>query len=391
MSLGVHSSALLSNFDTYMTITFLTNVPCNTIDFISNKGNKLPRIKINKDRIANRYDNIGIIVLKPHIDKITFGFTPTQEFINSYNPAISEAEYKKYIKGSLFGEATYSTANGLIEGVSLVTNVPFMKQPYSNYNINIRYKPKGASDSVFIQIDPKEENSERPFMRFDMNPSRFNKKAMAEFREFIEETLGMPGGYVTYDDVIASAPVYRADVAVDILGARPSDLEIYVMVNKKLVTSKSHTYNSPSGRIQTLYPKVKKGKSSSEYLYDKRQELIDTNQPLIYGDFLHTRYECRIGKTTFHKLAKTTNRCGRISARALDIHRFAKMGHVQRYFIRIALDRTLDKAIEMTPHKLQAKYKKAYDDSLHNIWDAKNLWSYWKNTVSNSGFFPLNK
>lgn len=381
-------------------ITITANVPCNTIGFLPNKDNKLHKIKLVSKRIADRYVDIGIIVLKPIIDKITFGFTPTQEFIDKYNPAISEAEYKKYIKGTLFGDAAYNTANSLIEGVSMVSNVPFMKKPYKSYNVNIHYKPPSASDSIFIQIDPKssydsktqkEIKSKLAFMRFDMNPSRFSEKAMAEFRLFMEELLAMPGGYVPYDDVIANAPIYRADVAVDILGARPYDLEIKSMANKKPAAHKSLTFNNATGRMETIYTKVKKGKSSTEYLYDKRREQLDAKKEPIYGDFLHSRYECNMQKTTFQKLAKTTNRCVRISIRALDNTKFAKRGYVERLFIRYALDRTLDKALEMIPPKLQPKFQNAYNDSIHNIWDAKKLWSYWKDTVSNSGFFPLNK
>lgn len=274
-----------------------------------------------------------------------------------------------------------------LNGLSLVENVPFLKKPWANYKINLRYRPNGADNAILIQVAPKNPDSNLSFMRFVMNPSQYDKADFQAFRAFIEELLVCPDACVSYDDFLVWSKVYRADVAVDILGARPSDLEIIPLVSGKPAAKKKHIYKSATGRTETVYPGAKKAKSSDTYIYDKRKEQEEAGNPPIYGDFLHSRFECRISKTTFFKLAGCTNRCGRVSVRALDPKIFAKEHYTRQLFIRYALERSLQKALAVIPTKYQPKFLKAYNGTMRDIWDAKYLWGFWKDTVKTSGFF----
>lgn len=364
-----------------MSISIKVKIPCNQIGFPSNKGKK-PTILIEKRRIAVRYDDIGITILKPDIDHIAFGFSITPELLKKYKSNESIAAFESHIAATLF-----HGAKAQVNGLSLVENVPLLKKPWANYKINLRYRPNGADNAILIQVAPKNPDSNLSFMRFVMNPSQYDKANFQAFRAFIEELLVCPDACISYDDFLVWSKVYRADVAVDILGARPSDLEIIPLVNGKPAAKKKHIYKSTTGRTETVYPGAKKAKSSDTYIYDKRKEQEDAGNPPIYGDFLHSRFECRISKTTFFKLAGCTNRCGRVSVRALDPKIFAKEHYTRQLFIRYALERSLQKALAVIPAQYQPKFLKAYNGTMRDIWDAKYLWGFWKDTVKTSGFF----
>lgn len=366
-----------------MAITFNLSIPCNTVDFLTNKGKTVSKLKIESKKIAVRYDEEGIIVLRPIIDRLTFGFSPSQAFFNKHGIAESVEEYKESLAKSLYHSAMVDSK---ASGLSQVTNVPFNKPPWKSYNINLRYKPPSSTEKILIQLKPKSEKS--AFMRFDMNPAKLGHKAISEFKAFIEELFVIPGHTLTCDDITAWAAVYRADVAIDILGARPAELEIQTIVGKKPVYYKNHTYNSASGRTETIYPKAKKGKTSPTYIYDKRKELVEANKEPAYGDFLHSRYEFRVQKTSFAKLTKIKNRCGRIGVKALNGKKFHKLHYTQQLFVKYALERqVLEKALTVIPDEFKAKYKAAYDNSMRSIWDAKKIWSFWPDTMKLTGLF----
>lgn len=363
-----------------MSIFIATKIPCNTVEFFSNKEKKPPKITLNSQRVAYRYPDIGIIVLKPDMDRLTFGFSPTQDLLNEYAPGEDLGEYKEYIKKALWGSASYEADNlTLAKGI-------FTKPPYSLYNVNIRYTPPGAPDGILIQIDPKKPN--RAFMRFDMNPSKLQPKHFLAFQAFLKEAvLSTPSGAIPYQTFIDLAPVYRADIAVDILGGRPEEMEIITLAGKKPSQQKKHLYVSKTGRKETVYLKAKAGKPSNEYVYDKRTEQLEAGLEPIYGDFLHSRFECRMQKTTFAKLAKTHNRCQRVSIRVLNYLKYKKIGYVDRLFINHALARDLQKALALVPAKMKPKHLQSYNKAMCNVWDADGLWLHWKDTVQKSALF----
>jgi len=365
-----------------MTIPFKKKVTCNTIDFLYNKEKSPPTMKIDSRKIAATYDELGIVILKPIIDKLTFGFSPTEQFLEQYDPTQSLEGYKKKIAAYLYGDAAVNTA-----GMSKVTGIPFMKSPY---NSNLRYQPPSSpTEGIIIQVSPKKPESNLDFIKFNMNPSRFNDKALSEFRLFIEEIFQIVGKHLSYEAWMMWTKIYHMDVAIDILGARPSDLVAHVLKGGKPFPCKSHSYNSSTGRIETLYLNAKAGKSSSKKIYDKRVEQIEAGKDPVYGDCLHSRYESSVKKTAFYKIAGIQNPCSKISVKAVDYKKFKKLKHGLRLFIHKAIDRTLEKALEKVPAKHKPKYKQAYNDILHNIWDAEKIWeSHWKNAVKSSGMFP---
>ena len=330
-------------------------MPCNTIGFTYNKG-KIPEIIVDTKKVVKKYREIGIIVLKPIIDRLSFTVSPSKEFFSCYGATAEVEEFKKYVSGDLFNRASTG-----YEGLALISGVTFNKPPYRHYNLNLRLTV-GEGASVFIQASPK--SAKYAFLRFDYNPSRFNDQGLAKFRAFVEDIFEASGVHIPYDEVLAWADISRLDIAVDILGARPSDMEIMVMTKAGPIPQKSQSFASKTGRMETIYPKLKKDGSNREYVYDKRQELIDNGHEPLYGEFLHSRFECRIQKTKLNKLLKVHNRCDKVSIRVLDYKKFFKLHHTYKLFIRYALARrSVQKALDVVPSQLRPKYEKSYGGS----------------------------
>lgn len=353
---------------------------CNDIHFLLNKGGKPSTVKIESKRIAYKYPDIGIIVLKPIIDRIIFGFTPTPDFLKQFDPGTDISEYLSVIKANAVGDAKSNE-----DGLSYLEGVPFKKPPYSNYNVNLRFQPDGVSDHVIIQIDPKKPS--HPYIKIDLNPNRIDQAGMASFRKRFMSLLITEAMHFKYVDVLRWSKIYRTDVAIDILGVRPCDLEIFHMVNGKPSPEKSHQYESKTGRPETIYPQVKPGKSSTEYVYDRRQKQLDKGWTPDFRDFLHSRYECRMGQTTFYKLMNAKNRAVRISINALDIRGLWKMKTEHVLFTRYALDRNLEKVLELVPLQLQPEYKAIFKSNTYEIWQPKKIWAGWEDGLRHSGLF----
>ncbi|MCB9978289.1 MAG: hypothetical protein H6862_01615 [Rhodospirillales bacterium] len=369
-----------------MSLMISKKVSCNTIGFSTNKGAKPETISIPANRIAIKYPDIGIVILRPAIDRLSFGFAPDQKLLDKYKSPYDLDEYKAYIYKSLAGDGFHTGSTGL----SYIAEGNFKKPPLSLYNVNLSFKPCPNSEPVLIQVGPKKGGYD--FMRFDMNPNRITPKGMKNFWELMETATVMPGFTVSHEDFLIWSRIHKGEICVDILGLRPAEAEITPRKYGGPHKAKSHIYKSAtSGRIETIYPKAAMFKSSTERLYDKRQERIDQGHQPLYGDILHTRYESVFSKTTFFQLAGIKNRCNRVAIRALDYTKLPKMNFVHHLFIRHALARTLDKALEIIPDDLKAEYIACYADTMVKIWDSKAIWSFWPDTLKSSGLFPAKK
>ena len=360
-----------------MPLKILTHHPVNAMSFSTNKVEKQV-LKIDNDKVAISYKDLGIVILNPIMDRLTFGFSPTKEFMAEYDPAQTVEDLEQYLRTDLYHRASLKSDN-----LSLLEKVSFLKPPYSSYKINVKYTPTGAASHVLIQVSPKQPKNQ--FFRFDMNPSKFNQAQMAEFQSFIEDLLST-GSPVPFDAVKERSYIHRVDVAVDILGARPADMDVIPLVEGKPAKKKSHVYKSASGRQETVYPGSTIGEAGKSYIYDKQKELAEKNSPPMFGDFLHSRYEIRCEKQKFATLATMNNRLNRVSVNALHLGEYEKLHYTQQLFIRYVLDRTLEKGLVMIPAKFRPRFLKAYEKCTRKIWDAPLLWSLWKTRVAKTGF-----
>lgn len=369
-----------------MSLTINSKYLCNAVGFLSNKGEKPKKILLDVRNVSDKYPDIGIVVLKPSIDRITFGFSPTVDFLKYFkqDPADLD-EYKKVIANSLYQD---SKVGEEVTGVAPRKDISFKKVPYCYYKSHLTFRPKGCSERVKMRLDPKKDNSKLPFIVFDMKVNRFDAKAMKGFKAFIEELLAFPDQTVSFEEFLRWSDISSLEVCVEILGARTHDLEVLSMTDNKYVPAKSQKYKSQTGRTQTVYPKIKKT-GGSDQLYDKHKEQLENEQKPIYGDFHHVRFEGRVKKTKFYKLGNLKNRCGRVAIRALNMKKFSKLKHTEKLFVRLAIEQTLDKALELIPENLKAKYTAKYHSLLCDIWHPKKLWMGWQDTLKSSGLYPF--
>lgn len=176
--------------DDDMGLTVSSYIFCNTVGFPTNKGQepeiKIEKIKIDGNKVANKYPDIGVNLLKPTIDRITFGFYLDEAFLAKFDPSEDLADYKKKIQSDLFSSAK-AHADSLYE----IEGANFMQQPYSSYNTSLHFKPTGAEHPILIQVSPKWHK--HAFIRIDMKVNRLDKSAIKAFRTLIEELLLLPG------------------------------------------------------------------------------------------------------------------------------------------------------------------------------------------------------
>lgn len=361
----------------------LIEVPCNTAGFLSNKvekpmSNKIPTLTIDSNIIAKRYDALGIVVLKPIIDRAYFGFSVTHEFLAQHKLSPNADAWKMGMAKSLYQDAVQDSEG---TGVSLL----YAKTPVNSHKYRFRFKPPSSSESIVLQVTPNAS----VFLTVDMNPSKFGQQAVQEIREFIEEQFIISGQHISYASLIAWSKLYRLDIAVDVLGVRPADLEVKAAGEKGPVPYKSHQYKSITGRTETNYIVPIAGKTRGGYYYDKRKDQMANGEEPLYGYHLHTRFEYRVMNTAFHKLETIQNRCSRMTVRALDYGRFRKLGYTRRSMIRYALERrNIDKAFSEIPVSMKPKYHAAYETALNDMWDAKVIWSFWKDAVKALAIAP---
>lgn len=363
-----------------MSIVF--SYPCGSS---TNKGKKPSKISLDTSKVAYAYPELGIVVMKPIIDRLVFGFFPNSKLMKACDGLESDlGEYLNYCAGSVFGDAKANK----IKGLSLIEDANFFKEPYKRYNTNLRFQPAGCNAYALIQIGPKSEG--KPFAKFDLNPSLFGAKGMAEFWELIDEIflfMEQPA-QATFENFLIWSKALRIDVAVDVLGARPDDMEILKMAGGKPKPSKSCAYKSIKGRIETIYPNTKSGKSDSEYVYNKKKALSDKKKSPMYGDFLHTRYECRAVKQNFFKLNKMKNRCSRVGVRVLDVAKITDDQYVEHLFARDVISRSKAKALEIIPEQHRKQLDDAYEDMMFDIWQPKKIWATWPSVIKQSGILP---
>ncbi len=369
-----------------MPLHIIGKYQCNGYDFSNNKEKKVI-IKKDTKEVAKEYKDIGIIQLKPIIDRLQFDFFLTQEFVNKFDKNLDVQEYRDWIKGSLFGSAKSDPDSG----ISLVENVPFKTSKFKHYNVHLFYTPPGSKHSILMQVGPKTESDKWPFMRFDMKRCLFSVSEMVSFQQFIEGLLVIPGVDVPFEDFAIWTKIRCLEIAVDMPGLRSSRVEAFDNKAGVPYPKKTHVYKSKTGRAETLYLNATAVKTSQIRLYDKQAEQIEQGVAPENFEFFCTRCEFRVTDTTPYKLMGLHNRFKRISLRALNKEKLNTLPFLNQTVIRLALHETIQKAVTNAPEEIKKQLIADYHSCLTNVWDADLLWTHWKEIVVTSGLLPLPK
>ena len=360
-------------------ISIKSALKCNTINSPFNKGGNPETVKIDSNRIAYRYPDAGIAVLKPVIDRLKFGFYPKADFFIQQGISETPESISKYLTTSLASDVF----TGGDFNLSWFKTGKGSKSAFSLYKIDLWLKPSAGSAPIRIQAAPKKVGY--ALLRVDMNPCHMDEEGFSCLWDFVGQCFTLPGGSVSKDSFLSACRISSAEVSVDILGLRPNESEIKRVVGGLPKKGKSHTYKSHSGRTETIYPSAKAGKQNNEYLYDKRQELIDQGKMPVFGDVLHTRFEARIVDTTPLLLAKAHNRCDRYTIRTLCPQKFAHLSITEKLYVRLAVQRNPEKAAYDVPETDHAKYQALFEETMMNVWQPKTLWKSWPKLVHDVG------
>lgn len=333
-------------------------------------------VPIDKDRIVDRYDYKGgeIIILRPVIDKLIFEYR-----FQDCEGHVSKVQ-----------DAALNNAHAMVAGL------PTMFKPTNNSNVGYRrnyflhrhykhnyvltYKPTGAK--TIIQLGP--HNKKSAFMNCDLNPARLGPKGMDFFRDMIRALVNNDFYDISFD-TIAAVPksLKRIDIAVDMLGVDASDLEArYVFKGKEL---KKNVIQSHTGRTQTQQFMLGEADKNAAYFYNKKQAFldlgkaqdpIDGGQKSPYGEALYTRFEYRVEDTEkpISNLKSFINHLKKVDFRAVDYSQISGKDYTHPLFLRYAITRSLEKALELIPNGKKADYANSYEAAMLDIWKPEKIW-----------------
>jgi hypothetical protein len=332
-----------------------------------NNGGYLGRIE--KDRIVDEYSYKGakLVILRPVIDKLIFEYK-------------LPAPIKKQMEHDIELNALKLEQNKILKSAT-AKNVGAKRL----YNFNKRYEVtlvatyKLTGAKIIFQINPHKKK--RGYIRCELNPARLGANGMGFFR-LILQALTCTKAQFSFDDIWKQPKsIKRIDIAVDMLGVDASDLEGRYVYKKKQL--KKHIYQNTTGRLETHYFQKPENDKNQAFWYNKAVEIknnakdpIDGRQKLKYGGALYSRFEYRVEETDkpIANLKSFTNHLPKLHFRAIDYNKIKGKNYTHALFLKYALHRTRDKALEMIPPKHQKDYAASYDKAIIDIWKPKKIW-----------------
>lgn len=340
-----------------------------------NKGGVPKSMTVDAGRVVDQYNYRGgkIVILRPIIDKLVLDYD--FEDCNSKECLIDNIVVQNAQKSFDVNKTQY-------KGFEIITpEFKTLKRLKKTHKHNYVLKHKKSESKIAIQLGSKTGGS---FFRCECNPSKLQKGGMDELKSVFDGLFKNNVHLITYQNIFDNPKgIDRIDIAVDMLGVDACDLEgRYLFKNKAL---KGHVYESENGRLETFYfvlPDNDKGKC---YWYNKGKEAgaldkttdgmyDDASNP--YEDALYTRYEFRIlnSEKPLSNLHSFLNHLSKVKFSAMDYDVIDGKDFTYFLFLRYALNRTKEKALEMIPAEIRADYAVAYDSAIVDIWDADKIW-----------------
>lgn len=336
-----------------------------------NKGGQT--VWVEKDRIVGLYDyrDAKLVILRPVIDKLVFEYSFQDFKKKTHTDDLREAVLKNLKKVLAQTKPDFTTL--VVEDVGF-KRFKELSRTHKQCLLLV-HKPSGSK--IIFQIDPRKKNG--PFLRCDLNPARLGPEGMAFFAKKLNGLLMVKPHVISFDNICKIPKlIKRIDIAVDMLGVDASDLEgRYVFKDKKL---KQQSFHNPTGRLQTQYFVKDTYDENQAYWYNKQKQTIEDKAydvaPSPYGKSLCTRYEYRIQETDkpIANLHSLLNHLPKVHFRAVDYTKIAHKDYVHPLFLRYAITRTRDKALQMIPDEYQSDFKATYDGAMLDIWNPEEIW-----------------
>lgn len=309
---------------------------------------------IGAKRVAYPFDKKkGIFVLNPIIDKISIT-------ANIEDPKTAQAVTHWIAmanqEGSLPLEPKHSGGMGYAKAAFLTVSKPSLK--------------------VLIQIGRKNKPGA---IRFEFNPSHFTQHDAAKMDSYLMDLSEQAFGLAW---VLKVGKITRADVAVDIIGAKFNDLIIELPAKKKV-----RIHVDEKGGLQTVTSLL--GKGFKNMAYNKRAQ---TQEKKIHSEFFDHPW-CRVEWTIGHtkeKMATLGNiKCPWESASIILpslVPPNGVNGHVWRLFLDVCRFRGVAYALSQLPLLLRHRFGSAVSDPKNQIWKAKFIWSKLPESIQSSVF-----
>lgn len=329
---------------------------------------------VETDRIIETYDYRGasLVILRPVIDKLVFDYRLAD--CGAHKRAIQGTILKNVDKiidelPALFKPATKENVGG--------KRFRHLDRAYER-NFILRHKATGSKS--IIQIVPRKKTG--GFLRCDINPARLGPEGMAFLRDFLGLLTHNEWKDIGFDAIAKTKNgIRRIDIAVDMLGVDASDLEGRYIFKGKTLKKKAHL--NPTGRTETMYFQKPENDKNQAYWYNKAREITDkTGDPLEggqkspYGRALHTRFEYRVedSEKPIANLKSLTNHLTKVQFRAVDYEKIKEKDFTHALFLRYAITRTGDKALDMIPVSSRVEYKDSLAAAMLDIWKPKKIW-----------------
>lgn len=246
----------------------------------------------------------------------------------------------------------------------------------SYYKTSICWVDPVTKARVLIQCQPTTKAKKgTAYLRFEFNPDQLGATGLANFKEQLPLILLGNG---TWETIINEGCITRLDVAVDLVNV---DVEDLLVATKK--PGKKLSYFGLGGKIETAYQNTTK----TIYIYDKRQKQLDDDLEPEYGGAPHTRVEIRT-KTTKGILGLPTlmNHLKKVHLVDIEAPNPPEEVHHWKLFQNACRYKGVGGALKELPDPVSAQYKAAIAAIEKEVWQPDEIWDYWPETISKSGF-----
>lgn len=232
----------------------------------------------------------------------------------------------------------------------------------------------------------KPTKSDHHFLKISIVPSRWEKKDVKKFWNYLYE---ITGAKIDADYVIKHGSIRRIDWAIDFLNVDTTD---FMLQKKSKNKRKNVSYFGPDGGVETYYIGPNGQKLSPQnfktYIYDKRAKSnIDKEVP-EFGDILHMRLEIRLNKSTLGSMnlnsflnlkEKATNRFSSYTLTDYFAHHPKENVIQWHQFGDSCKVRGIDGALSMLTEYQYTNYKEALSVAQEICWRPDKLWKATQN------------
>jgi hypothetical protein len=347
----------------------------------SNKTNEInvtkQSLELNLDEIAYKIDvgvDHNIYILKPKLDRLTLT-VPHEPDGQVWED--QKAELKGALKDYIHDDE-YSNWK----------KKAYQSTTSKKYEINFTLEDEVSGAEIRVHAIPTKSFPKFRCFRFEFMSSSLTPEGIGFFKDNCAPIL-FSGAKMQW--VIENAKVRRYDVAVDMLNVSMQDL-----IYESSLKGKFMEFYGQDKTLESAYLGKEKKKDGAGklkygplYLYDKKQQIDDTDQSPKYGGTAdYVRIECRAAPGTALKTVAASKKQKHLSALKLYCLSTVKSPgkpYIWNLFEDSCRHRGIAGALELIPESQRQKYLDRLNESGKEIWRPQELWKYWPDHLKSLG------